>query len=368
MIDGARILITTDVVGGVWTYTIDLAAALTRAGALVKLVTLGPKPDASQRNQAARRGLDLVVSQHTLEWLAADAAEVRAAGAAVASLARDWRADLVHLNTPALAATARFACPIVAVNHSCVATWATAMGAGAPDYWAWQTALTGEGLRQADLVLVPTSAHGATVAVVHKLAVLPRTVHNGRAAAATLAAEARDEVFATGRLWDPAKNIAALDRVAASLDWPVRVAGATRGPKGQRIAFGAIASVGHLSGGEMRRRLAGRPIFVAPARFEPFGLGVLEAAQAGCALVLNDIATFRELWDGAALFVDADDHHALGAAIRSLIDDRAYRGALGEAARERSARYTVEAMGRDTMQAYEGCLRAAAAQRIAVTA
>lgn len=367
MIDGARILITTDVVGGVWTYTIDLAAALTQAGALVKVVTLGPKPDASQRTQAARRGLDLMTSDHTLEWLAADAAEVRAAATAIASLARDWRADLVHLNTPALAAAARFACPIVAVNHSCVATWSMAMGERTQDYRAWQTVLTGDGLRQADLVLVPTAAHGVTVAAVHKLTVLPRTVHNGRAAATTPETEARDEVFATGRLWDEAKNIAALDRAAACLDWPVRVAGATRGPNGQKIAFRAIESVGHLSGAAIRRHLAGRPIFVAPARFEPFGLGVLEAAQAGCALVLNDIATFRELWDGAALFVDADDHHALGAAIRSLIEDRSQRGARGQAARKRSARYTVEAMARGTMQAYEGCLRAAA-QRTAVTA
>ena len=45
------------------------------------------------------------------------------------------------------------------------------------------------------------------------------------------------------------------------------------------------------------------PIFVSAARYEPFGLAVLEAAQAGCALVLSDIPTFRELWDGAALFV-----------------------------------------------------------------
>jgi hypothetical protein len=35
---------------------------------------------------------------------------------------------------------------------------------------------------------------------------------------------------------------------------------------------------------------------------EPFGLAVLEAAQAGCPLVLSDLPGFRELWDGAALF------------------------------------------------------------------
>ena len=39
------------------------------------------------------------------------------------------------------------------------------------------------------------------------------------------------------------------------------------------------------------------------ARYEPFGLAVLEAAQAGMRLVLSDIPSFRELWDGAATFV-----------------------------------------------------------------
>ncbi len=120
-----------------------------------------------------------------------------------------------------------------------------------------------------------------------------------------------------------------------------------------------------MSGAEVRRHLAGRPIFVAPARFEPFGLGVLEAAQAGCALVLNDIATFRELWDGAALFVDADDPLALEAAIRLLMADKPQRIARGHSARTRSARYTVEAMARGTMQAYETCLCTAAPRAVA---
>ena len=364
-----RIVMTTDVVGGVWTYTIDLAAALTKAGALVKVVTLGPRPDADQRADAARRGLHVIESDHALEWLAETTAEVEAAGAAVATIAEDWRADIAHLNTPALAATARFTCPVVAMNHSCVATWRQAMNMGAPPReYAWRIALTGEGLRRADLVLVPTAAHGAAVATVHELTVLPRTVHNGRTAATLLEAVESDEVFATGRLWDRAKNIAALDGAAASLTWPVRVAGATRAPNGHRVAFQSIESIGHLPGAVVRRHLAGRPIFVAPARYEPFGLGVLEAAQAGCALVLNDIETFRELWHGAALFVDADDHEALGAAIRSLIEDRDQRHALGRAACERSARYSLEAMAQGTMRAYQRCLRTASDRHISVSA
>ena len=106
----------------------------------------------------------------------------------------------------------------------------------------------------------------------------------------------------------------------------------------------------------MRGCFAGRPIFVSPAKYEPFGLAVLEAAQAGCALVLNEIPTFRELWDGAAVFAEADDQTALCAAIGCLIDDPARRRAIGAAAQDRARRYTLAVMVANTIDAYQSCL------------
>jgi glycosyltransferase involved in cell wall biosynthesis len=76
--------------------------------------------------------------------------------------------------------------------------------------------------------------------------------------------------------------------------------------------------------------------------YEPFGLAVLEAAQAGCALVLSDIPTFRELWDEAALFVPPSDARALGEALDTIIADPALRARLAAAATRRAARYTVD--------------------------
>src|SRR3546814_16818778 len=58
-------------------------------------------------------------------------------------------------------------------------------------------------------------------------------------------------------------------------------------------------------------------IFVSPSLYEPFGLAVLEAAMSGCALLLSDIPTFRELWDGAAVFTPAGDSDALADRLRS---------------------------------------------------
>jgi glycosyltransferase involved in cell wall biosynthesis len=95
---------------------------------------------------------------------------------------------------------------------------------------------------------------------------------------------------------------------------------------------------------------------VSAARYEPFGLAVLEAAQAGCALVVSDIPSFRELWEGAALFVAPDADAALAAAVDSLITDPALRDSLAEAARERARRYSADRMVEGTAAVYRDTL------------
>src|SRR5207248_1112890 len=87
-----------------------------------------------------------------------------------------------------------------------------------------------------------------------------------------------------------------------------------------------------------------RPVFASAALYEPFGLAVLEAASAGCALVLSDIPTFRELWEGAATFVDPMDAEGFACAIEDLIGDTAFRVERGSKARATARRYTPERM------------------------
>ncbi|HEX3992613.1 MAG TPA: glycosyltransferase, partial [Acetobacteraceae bacterium] len=91
-------------------------------------------------------------------------------------------------------------------------------------------------------------------------------------------------------------------------------------------------------------RLAERPIFVSVSRYEPFGLAVLEAARAGCALVLSDIPTFRELWQDAASFVPADDPVAIAAALQVLLEQPDRRRQQSTQAAKRAALYGVARM------------------------
>ncbi len=126
----------------------------------------------------------------------------------------------------------------------------------------------------------------------------------------------RDPVaLAAGRLWDAAKNAEALAEAAAQLPaGVVRIAG---DPRGAPDLAPAVV-LGELSAAELAAERRRALVFVSPARYEPFGLAVLEAALDRCALVLGDIPSLHELWHDVAWFVDPDDPVALASAIRSL--------------------------------------------------
>lgn len=351
---------TADAVGGVWQYALELAGGLCAGGDRVTLAVLGPTPSADQRRQAAQvAGLAILETGLALDWLAAGPEPVRRSAEALAALAAEIGADLVHCNAPTLAACAAFPVPIVAVAHGCVTTWWQAAKDEPliPEY-RWHRSLTRDGLLAADVAVAPSAAHAALLQRTYQLPARPLVVHNGRrvSAPATAAVEPLDAVLTVGRLWDGVKGAALLDRVASRLAVPFLAAGQVRGPHGECARLAHLQCLGLIDGHALGALLAQRPIFVSAARFEPFGLAVLEAAAAGCAMVLSDIPTFRELWDGAALFVAADDEDGFRAAIESLRSDPARRAGLGKAAAARAAGYTPEATTAAMLQVYAGLL------------
>ncbi len=353
---------TADAVGGVWPYALDLAAGLAPLGIEFTLAVLGPRPSPEQEAAAEAAGVELVVTDLALEWTAAGPKEVEEASWALARIATELEPDVVHLNSPALAANAVFPAAVLAACHSCVATWWNAVRSGPlPEDFAWRAELVRRGCRAADALVAPTAAFADATAHLYGLSRAPNVVRNGRANASLGPCDAPPEnsVFTAGRLWDEGKNLPTLDRAAARLPVPVRAAGPLAGPNGATIALRHVEALGRLDQAAIERRLRARPIFVSAARYEPFGLAVLEAAQAGCALVLSDIPTFRELWDGAAVFVPADDDEALAHAVLQVLNDADARTRFGRRARDRSEAYTVEAMSSGMLILYRSLLPAA---------
>ena len=340
-----HVLMSADAVGGVWQYSLDLAAGLVRRGLRVTIAILGPAPSETRAREAERQtGAAVLATGLPLDWIAETPEAVLGAATALADLARTLGADLVHLHGPALA-LADYPVPVVAVCHSCVGTWWEAVESGPlPDDLAWRHDLTGRGCRAADALMAPTEAHALATARVCGLPHPPLVIRNGRSAGGLSTQPARPFAFTAGRLWDRAKNAETLDRVAARLSVPLRAAGPVDGPNGATVATRHLHLLGRLDDDAIAAELAGRPVFVSLARYEPFGLAVLEAAAASCALVLSDRPGFRELWGGAATFVPADDDAAAAGAIQTLLDDSARRETAGQAAARRAARYGTETM------------------------
>lgn len=354
-----RVLMSVDAVGGVWTYALDLAAGLAAHGVTVVFAVLGPPPDTAQRAAAAGIAeLQLVVLDQPLEWLAGSATEIEASGAALEALASRTGVDLVHLNTAAPAATARFPVPVLITCHSCLATWWATMQDGPPPTdFAWRKDLVGRGYRAADLLVAPTRWFAEATRAAYDLRSPPLVVLNGRRRHGVQDTAGDAPVaFTAGRLWDPGKGAATLDATAALLPFPILAAGPVEGPQGARFAPHHLHLAGRLDTAGIAVILEKRPIFVSAARYEPFGLAVLEAAQAGCPLVLADTPGFRELWDGAAVFVPPEDAASYAMAITALADDRERHTALGVAAQERAGRYDLSTQVAAILAAYRQIL------------
>lgn len=352
----SSILLTTDAVGGVWTHTLDLARGMAARGVQVTLAVLGPRPSLAQGEAARATGSRLLVTDLPLDWAGAEEATLRAAGRSLAALAQDAGVDLLHLNSPALAAGGDLATPLVIGCHSCIATWwETMRGTPLPAEFARQRELVAAGYAAADALVAPSRAFARMTADHYGLHRPPSVVHNGRPARA-MAEGARNGILAAGRLWDEAKNIALLDRIAPRLEAPILVAGPLAAPHGGCAHFPKLWHLGALDSDAMANCLATAGIFVSPARYEPFGLAVLEAAQSGCALVLSDIGSFREIWGDAADYVAPDDEEGFIRALHALLADPALRARRGAAARKRANAYTDDAMVENMLDLYRDVL------------
>jgi len=262
---------------------------------------MGRKLSAAQRLEIA--DFPFEESEFPLEWMPRREGVDRG-GEWLLALERKIKPEIVHHNTVALAHLP-FQAPSVVTVHSCVLSWR-------------------EAVKNCAEIVAPNHAMLAAARHIYGLGARGIVVPNAKPyfPERSQFSEIKEPfVCAAVRVWDEAKNLEALRRVAPGLSWPVKIAG-----EGGELGFLEAAE-----------RAA---IYAWPARYEPFGLSVLEAAQHRCALVLGYIASVRENWDGAALFVR---DHDLFEAIQKLITDPDLRNELGFRAFERSRRFQAHA-------------------------
>lgn len=355
-----RVLMSTDAMGGVWTYALELARGLEGLGIDTHLAVLGPAPSSSQRHEARRiRRLEVSITGLPLDWTACSEAALAEVPAALKAMAVRGGADLVHLNAPAHAGSEPWPLALAVAAHSCVGTWWRSMyRTPLPADLAWRARCTGAGLAIADTIIAPSHSFARALVDAYGAALPVVAVRNGRHGARATAGREKRYLLTAGRLWDRAKDVATIDAAARMSGAVIHAAGPVCGPNGERAGFPHLAMLGDLGAGELARWYDSTAVFVSASRYEPFGLAVLEAAQAGAALVLSDIDTFRELWDGAALFFAAGDARALAAALDRLRTDEPLRRQFGGRAKARARHWSADQMIAATLGAYTHALRA----------
>jgi glycosyltransferase involved in cell wall biosynthesis len=364
---------TTDAVGGVWTYSLTLARALAARGVEVALAAIGPEPSAGQVAQARAAGLALTVYPCRLEWQEGSGPDLPRSAAWLRAQAARLGADLVHSNQFAYGAYT-LGPPVLVVGHSDLWSWqAWCHPAGKPIWPPWAAflaeyrAVVAAGLRGAAAVVAPSRFMAANLRAYYGIdPALPVTIiHNGSDSPPHAGLNSPPpplRVLAAGRLWDPAKNLRVLAEAVGTgiAGAEVAVAGPLAGPQGEGAAeadrlqaAGGIQWLGALAPAAMAARLAASRVFVGASRYEPFGLAPLEAAGAGCALLLSDIPAFRELWDGAACFFPPDDPDALRALLHAWATPPQEVNDWAARARERARHYTAATMAAHYHDLYE---------------
>src|SRR5262249_50098709 len=278
------------------------------------------------------------------------------------------RPDLLHFSQFYYGAL-RCDVPRVVVAHSDVVSWWVTVRKEQPpetDWLRWYRQAVAQGLSTATSVVAPSRWMLGQIALYYGRPTCGSVIHNGRNPSLFNPHMSKEEKIVTiGRLWDCGKNAALLLR--QEMPAPVHIVGSDRHPELQNSAFDAeaVRPNAHLEPKmeeiQIVHTLGLAGIYAAPSQSDPFVLAPLEAALSRCALVASDIPSFRELWDGVAVFFADNDADSLRDAVGRLLRDPGLRCRQANLAYRHALRhYNARRMVDDYMALYHSLVPARA--------
>jgi glycogen synthase len=366
-----HVLVTSDTLSGAWTYSRELVTGLVTRGVRVTLVSFGEIPLPEHTSWMDHlHGLEYRPTAFRLEWMQEAEEDLAESSAFLASLVREVRPDVLHLNQFCYG-NLDVDVPRVVMAHGDLLTWDEAVQerkprAGRPTKWYHETVV--RGILGADAVVTPSSWMLDQVRACYVRPQRGMVIYPGRNPIFfNPYVNKEDCVLAVGRLVDASKQVSLLTQHVHPV--PVCIVGAEHTVPVPRIPIRAdvkiatddtsVAIRGPQTEAQLRALYSRAAIYAATARYEPLGMTALEAAFSRCAIVANDIPCFREIWGDAALYFRTNDAASLAENIRKLNEDRPMRRGYAELAYTRAReRFTTKRMIEEYLQLYRSLISA----------
>jgi glycogen synthase len=360
-----HVLVTADTLSGSWTYTRELVTGLVTRGVRVTLVSFGEIPLPEQTAwMDLLHGLDYRPTAFRLEWMQEAERDLPESSSFLANLVRELQPDVLHLNQFCYGDLA-VDVPRVVMAHGDLVTWTLAVHGHRPRltrWLKWYRDTIVRGIAAADAVVASSVA---MLDMIRCCYVPPRrdaVIYPGRNPVLFNPYVGKDDsVLCVGRLRDAGKQVFLLTQHAQPL--PVCIVGEEQTVPLPRVPIRAdiklstdqssIAIRGPQTESQLRALYSRASIYAATARYDPLGTAPLEAAFSRCAIVANDIPSFREVWGDAALYFQTNNAASLSDALHRLNADRALCRGYAERAYARAReRFTTKRMIDDYLQLY----------------
>jgi glycogen synthase len=352
-----HILVTADTMSGSWTYTRELVTGLVTRGVRVTLVSFGeiPLPEETAWMDLLH-GLEYRPTAFRLEWMDEAQLDLAESSQFLTSLVRELRPDVLHLhqfchgNLPV-------STPRIVMAHGDIISWTQAVQGCAPRFSRWlewyrETVI--RGIAQADAVVAPSAWMLDTIRANYVLPQREVVIYPGRNPIFfNPYVSKEDSVLSVGRLLDAGKQVFLLTQY--SIPFSICIVGADQTIPQPHVPIRAdvkiateqncVAIRGPQTESQLRALYSRAAVYAATARYEPLGMSALDAAFSRCAIVANDIASFREVWGDTALYFRTNDGRSLAEILRRLDSDRALRQAYSDRAYARAReRFTAKRM------------------------
>ncbi len=364
-----HVLVTADTVGGVWTYTRELVTGLSQRGHHVTLVSFGEIPTHSQSDWLdGLRNVDYRATAFKLEWMQDSLDDLRQSREFLEDVISETHPDLLHFSQYCYGSI-KTSIPKIVVAHSDVVSWWVAVHGEEPQPNDWirpYRDLVRSGLAGADVVVAPSRWMLQTASTFYGSHRNGVVIYNGRNPGLFNPHTTKDDLAVTvGRVWDKAKQVSLLTQAEHHV--PVWIAGEEQHPDpafqgSDKLRARGVRVCGKQSEAQLRQLFSRASMYIATSQYEPFGLAPVEAAFSRCAIIANDIPTFRELWGETACYFERNNPEDLARKIDRLQSDKVLRLTYSNLAYRRARqRYTAERMVSDYVNLYTSLVPAGAA-------